>query len=402
MDKLSAKNSFLIIFLFGLISLFGDIIYESARSINGPYLQFLGANAFIVGVVVGLSEFLGYALRVVFGYISDKTKSYWLFVIIGYGALLSVPLLALANTWQIAAIFIIFERIGKAIRTPARDTLISYAAKNIGTGWGFAIHEFLDQIGAILGSFLFALIFSNLFLNFGNDLLLQYHFAYSILFIPFIFLLLILFVAFYFYNKTYQNLRLKITNKKISFESSFVYYLLFSFLTTAGFISFVLIAYHFKVKNIFLEPQIPLLYAFVMGIDAFFALFIGKSYDFLKSKFKKQRAGLYLLLILPLLTILIPFTIFSNDFGLIFFGLFLLGTVLGAHETIMKSAIADIIPQNSLGTAYGIFTSVYGFASLIGAIVIGYLYEYSPSLLFFFVVITQIFALAIFSKLKFS
>jgi predicted MFS family arabinose efflux permease len=147
------------IILLGIVSLFGDVTYEGARSVAGPYMATLGASASTVGLVAGIGEFAGYALRLASGYLVDRTKTYWLLTFVGYGLLLSIPLLAFAGHWQLAAVLIILERIGKAIRSPARDTMLSYAAKGVGRGWGFAVHEALDQIGAIVGPIVFSLVF---------------------------------------------------------------------------------------------------------------------------------------------------------------------------------------------------------------------------------------------------
>ena len=108
-DSTKAK-AFRLIILFGIVSLFGDIIYEGARSINGQYLQTLGASATVVGLVAGLGEFLGYGLRLFSGYFSDKTKAYWVFTILGYSLLASVPLMALTGVWQIAALLNSIEK----------------------------------------------------------------------------------------------------------------------------------------------------------------------------------------------------------------------------------------------------------------------------------------------------
>src|SRR5512137_2072013 len=153
------KTAFQLIILFGLVSLFGDIIYEGARSVNGPYLKTMGTSAAIVGIIGGIGEFLGYAIRLVSGYFADRTRAYWLFTFVGYGLLISVPLLSLAGIWQVAAIFIVAERLGKALRSPAKDTILSQAAKQVGTGWGFGLNEAMDQIGAIAGPLLFTFIF---------------------------------------------------------------------------------------------------------------------------------------------------------------------------------------------------------------------------------------------------
>ena len=123
------------IILLGIVSLLADMTYEGARSITGPYLAILGANAVVVGFVAGFGEFIGYALRLVSGYLSDKTRKYWAITITGYFInLLAVPLLALAGSWEIAAVLLITERMGKAFRTPARDVMLSHACSEVGQG----------------------------------------------------------------------------------------------------------------------------------------------------------------------------------------------------------------------------------------------------------------------------
>jgi hypothetical protein len=138
--------------LLGMVSLFADVTYEAARGINGPYLEILGASATAVGLVAGLGELLGYGLRIVSGIWSDKTRRYWTFTIVGYSVnLLAVPLMALAGRWEWAIGLMLMERIGKSIRTPARDAMLSHATSVVGRGWGFALHEAMDQIGGLTG-----------------------------------------------------------------------------------------------------------------------------------------------------------------------------------------------------------------------------------------------------------
>ncbi|MDO8140884.1 MAG: MFS transporter, partial [Candidatus Brocadiales bacterium] len=151
-NNTSKAHAIKFIVLLGIVSLFADITYEGARSINGPYLALLGASATTVGIVAGFGELIGYSLRLVSGYISDKIGRYWAITLFGYTLnMLAVPALALAGRWEIAAALMITERIGKAIRTPARDAMLSHATKEIGRGKGFGLHEALDQIGAVLG-----------------------------------------------------------------------------------------------------------------------------------------------------------------------------------------------------------------------------------------------------------
>jgi len=391
-------NAFRLIILFGIVSLLGDVIYEGARSINGQYLQTLGASATIIGLVAGVGEFLGYGLRLLSGYFSDKTKAYWFFTMLGYGLLASVPLLALAGVWQIAALFIITERIGKAIRNPARDTLMSHAAKTVGTGWGFAVHEFLDQIGALLGPLLFALLFFSL--GTGPKGIVEYQYGYSMLWIPFLFLIIALFITYFIFRYSQKPETIGKEKDKGRLSTTFWYYMCFTFLTTLGFINFVILGYHFKVISILSDAQIPLFYAVAMIVDGLLALMIGRLYDVLKTKRKNEEAGLLLLIIIPLLTLTIPIFIFLPSIYLIFTGVILWGAVMGTHETIMRAAIADITPTSKRGTGYGIFTATYGFAALFGGITAGTLYDYALSLLVAFIVITQVCAISLFFFMK--
>jgi MFS family permease len=393
------KKAFQLIILFGLVSLFGDIVYEGARSVNGPYLKTLGANAAAVGLIAGCGEFIGYAIRLLSGYFADKTKAYWLFTFLGYGLLISVPLLALTGVWQVAAIFIVAERLGKALRSPAKDTILSQAAKCVGTGWGFGLNEAMDQIGALLGP----LMFTGLFLLRGpaEKTLRDYQFGYALLWIPFVLLLVCVVVAFL---RIPEPAQLETVDVKKSqpdkLSKVFWLYTFFSFVVATGFVNFVLLGYHFKAKGILTDAQIPFFYAIAMAVDGVAALVIGKLYDVLKERRKKEAAGLLLLIFVPLFSALIPVFAFSRSFTLIVLGVVLWGIVMGAHETIMKSAIADLTPLKKRGTGYGIFNTAYGVAMFVGAAAMGFLYEFSIPLLVLIASAIEFLALPIFFAMK--
>jgi len=366
----------------GIISLLGDIVYEGARSISGPYLAFLGAGASIIGIVGGIGEFVGYALRLVFGYFADKTKAYWTLTIIGYGLLLSIPLLAFSNSWQIAAFLLIMERMGKAIRSPARDAILSHATKQVGRGWGFGIHEALDQIGAIIGPLIFSAVF---LLN------SQYKTGFGILIIPIVILLMLLFFA---RSKVPSPQKLEVSiesdkqinsyDNKNKWSKTFWLYTFFTLLSVMGFVQYPIIAYHLNVNSIISNVWIPIFYAIAMGIDGITALIIGRTYD---------NIGLKTLLVIPIATLVIPFFAFSYSKIFILFSIIIWGIVMGIHETIMRAAIADLIPLERRGTAYGIFNTVYGLSMFIGGTSIGFLYEISLSYVVTFVVIIEIISL---------
>jgi len=395
----SRKIAIHLILLFGLVSLFGDMVYEAARGVNGPYLEILGANAVAVGVAAGFGEFLGYAVRLFSGYFADKTKAYWFFTFLGYGMLVSVPLLSLTGIWQVAVGFIVCERIGKALRSPARDTILSSATKQVGTGFGFGLHEAMDQIGAVIGPLFLAGLF---FFSAGKEKgLADYQHGYRFLWVPFALMVLCLIAA----QRRAPHPRALETSvpeaaKTQRLSKTFWLYTIFSFVTTLGFANFALLGYHFKAKNILPDAQIPLYYAAAMAVDGVVALMIGKAYDVFKTKDHRRTGGLATLIVIPLFSLFIPVLAFSRSYGMAVASVLLWGVVMGAHETIMRSAIADLSPLSSRGTAYGIFNTSYGLAVLAGGLLMGLLYEKSLSFLIMGAAAVEICALPIFFAMK--
>jgi len=369
------------IILLGIVSLFGDITYEGARSVAGPYLATLGASPGVVSLVAGIGEFVGYALRLASGYLADRTKAYWPLTFIGYGLLLSIPLLAFAGYWQLAAVLIILERVGKAIRTPARDTMLSYAAKGVGRGWGFAVHEALDQVGAVIGPVVFSLVL----LSHGG-----YREGFTLLWIPALLTLAVLAIA---RKKVPSPQKLEAPGEtswpdiKGKLPRVFWRYTVFTLFSVAGFANFQLISCHLKVQSIVPDAQIPIIYAIAMGVDALAALVVGKTYD---------RIGLISLLAVPLLTLPIPFLAFSYSYSLVLIGVVLWGVVMGIQETIMRAAIADLTPVERRGFAYGVFNTALGAGWLLGGALMGLLYEISINYLILFAVVMELISIPLF------
>jgi MFS family permease len=363
------------IVLLGIVSLFGDVTYEGARAVTGPYLATLGASAGVVGLVAGVGEFAGYGLRLASGYVADRSRAYWLLTFVGYGLLLSIPLLAFAGYWQLAAVFIILERVGKAIRNPARDTMLSYAAKKVGRGWGFAVHEALDQVGGIIGPVAFALVLLS------HD---TYQEGFKFLFVPALLTLAVLAIA----RKRFPSpVTLEIPEgpsgrtTQTKLPRVFWLYTAFALVSAAGFANFQLISYHLAAQAIVSDAQIPIIYAIAMAVDGVAALVVGRAYD---------RVGLTSLLAIPLLTLPIPFFAFSSSYSSVLIGMALWGVVLGVQETIMRAAVADLAPIERRGFAYGIFYTMYGAGWGLGGAVMGRLYELSISYLILFVVAMEL------------
>lgn len=373
------------ILLFGLVSALGDITYEGARSIYGPYLGHLGASAAAVGLVTGIGEFIGYGLRLVSGYFIDRTKLYWPVTILGYGMLVSVPLLAYAGDWQLAVVFIMLERIGKAIRSPAKDALLSHATKQVGTGYGFGLHEALDQIGAFIGPLLFT---AGLALHGGYTL------GFLMMWVPALLTLaVVVFTRLKYPDPSSLEDAAPVASQAQAasgpppLSRTFWLYSLFAFFAVLGFASFQLISYHLQVKGVVTETLIPTLYAVAMGVDAVVAIIVGKWYD---------KKGMGVLLAIPVLSLPIPLLGFSDSAVLAIAAVVLWGAVMGIHETIMRAAIADLTSMGSRGKAYGIFNTLYGVAWFLGSTAVGYLYDFNLVYVFGFVAAAQVVALVCF------
>jgi len=395
------KRAFQLIITLGIISLLGDIIYEGARGVSGQYLQILGVNAATVGFIVGLGELLGYLFRLVSGFFADKTKSYWLFTIIGYGLLISIPLISLTGIWQIAAVLIILERIGKGVRTPARDTIASHASKQIGSGYAFGIAEFIDQIGAIIGPLIFSFVLVRVVT--GQNLIAVYQQGFSFTWLPYILLLGMLWFA-YTRFKNSEELETAVQQKgddEKELPKVFWLYALFVFITTVGFVSFALVGFHLKKYGILNDAYIPLLYAVAMGaIDAIVGLAVGKMYDKLNKRSGNHKSGLVLLLAIPISAALVPIFVFSKTLVFIIVGTVLFGFGMGLQEVIMKAAVADMTPLAKRSTAYGIFNLSLGLAFFVGGTLSGFLYDYSVTSLIIFLTTIELMAIPVFYVMK--
>lgn len=348
------------IILIGIVSLLADITYEGARSINGPFLAVLGASGAAVGVIVGLGELIGYGIRVLSGMAADRTRAYWLFTFAGYTInLIAVPLLSLAGNWQTAAFLIILERFGKGLRTPARDAMLSFATKQVGRGFGFGLHEAMDQIGAISGPLLISGI---LFYQH------QYAVAFACLVVPALGAIIALTAARISFPRPEEMEVAKKTLQVKGFSKKFWVYVVGAAFVGAGFIDFALLSFHFEKSAVLSAVWIPATYAMAMAVVGISALWMGKIFDV---------KGISTLALTTIITSLFAPLILLGQFWAILAGIALWGISLGAQESIMRSYIAVLIHPNKRAAAYGILYLGFGLFWFLGSSVIGFLYDRS-------------------------
>ena len=384
--KKKLSQAMLFIILFGVVSLFSDMTHEGASSIRGAYLSLLGASAATIGFISGLGELIGYSMRYVFGKLTDKSKQYWPMTIAGYVLdVAAVPALALVGEhgWVAACALLVVQRMGKAIKKPAKDTIMSFAASQEGVGKSFGIQEVLDQIGAFLGPVLLYLVM--LFKTDGTTFEI-YSTCFAVLAIPGAVTLILLVVTrcrfpnpehFEPEPKEYIPFRMK---------KEFILYIAGISLFAFGFIDYSIIIMHVSRTYSHLASglsetgalvstgTLPLLYAGAMLVDAVAALFFGLMYDK-----KGVRALVWSTLISA------PFAVFVFAFDsvpMLLLGVALWGVGMGAQESILKAAVTSMVPKASRATGYGIFECSFGAVWFLGSWLMGVLYDDSiPALI---------------------
>ncbi len=374
-----AKLAFRFVLIIGIVNFFADVTYEGARSIIGPFLGSLGASATIVGVVAGLGEMAGFGLRSVTGYFADKTHKYWTLAFVGYAInMFAVPAMALAGNWPMTAGLVIAERTGRAIRKPAMDSMLSQAGHFIGQGWVFGINEALDQTGATLGPLITAYV---LYRHGG------YRHAFAVLLISAVLCLVTLFVAWFLYRRPYEwqaRPARQLSGK--GFSKSYWLYMAAGALIAAGFADFSLIAFHFQKTATVPQGMIPVFYAIAMATGAIASLIFGKLLD---------KFGLPILLLAFGVPAFFAPLVFLDGIRPALAGMILWGLGMGAQDSCLKAVLANIVPPEKRGTAFGVFDTGFGIAWFAGSAIMGALYDKSIPALVAFSVVSQLLALPV-------
>jgi len=366
----------------GIVSLFADMVYEGARSVLGPFLQSLGATAAEVGVIAGFGEMIAAGLRFFSGRLADRSRAYWSLTILGYGlTAVSVPLLAFALGWPVAAVLVIAERTGKSLRGPARDVLLSGATAEVGHGWGFGLHTALDQTGAVLGPLFVAGVVAQTH-HYGPALLR--------LGIPAVAMFVALISARMLFPQGAAPLpdgRGSVSDQR-HFPRVFWIYVAAAGLLACGFIDFPLLAYHWQKAGIAGASTIPLLYAAAMGVDGLSALVFGRLFD---------RFGVAVLAVGTLLSMAALPLGFLGGLPAAAGAVVCWGCGMGAQDACLRPGIARVVSMNKRGRAFGIFNGVYGILWFAGSATMGALYGVSLVALIAFGMAAQAVAAGVFA-----
>jgi len=359
------------VILLGWVSLFADLCYEGMRGAIGPYLALLGASATAVGAVAGTGEAIGYGLRYVTGALADRTQRYWMLTIIGYGTnLIAVPLLALAGSWPMVAALVGLERLGKAIRSPAKSTLTSFAASDVGAGKAFAISEAMDQVGGLLGPLVVAGV-----LAWRGETLEGFAWAFVILGIPAVITIAILLRARHLYPDP-RALEKEATDERGALGLRYRVYLLGVALIAIGLADWPLLAYHLEKAHVLSTKWLPVAYAAAMGLDGLAAVFAGLSFDRSRARGGSGAGVVALFVLVGAAYAPLVLSADANTPYLAIAGIAMWALALAATESIGKAMIATIVPKGERGRAYGLYYLVWGVAWWAGSLLLGALYDH--------------------------
>lgn len=389
--KISPAMTFIL--MFGMVSLFSDMTHEGASSMRGAYLSFLGASAATIGFVSGLGELVGYAMRYVFGALTDKTGKYWPMVIGGYVLdILAVPALALVGEhgWVAASALLIVQRMGKAIKKPAKDTIMSFAASREGAGRSFAIQEVLDQIGAFLGP---VLLFAVMSAKSGLPKAALYSRAFAVLAVPGAITLALLLATKRKFPNPEEFEGGKTVYEPMKLKRSFKIYMAGISLFAFGFMDYALILMHVTKHmgtygGLITTRTLPLIYAGAMLVDAASALVFGNLFD------KKGVGALVIATVVAA-----PFTILvfcAKSLPVLFIGVALWGVGMGAQESVLKAAVATMVDKSARATGYGLFECAFGIFWFMGSWLLGALYDVNLPVMIAVSVVAQLTAAPLF------
>jgi predicted MFS family arabinose efflux permease len=285
----------------------------------------------------------------------------------------------LTGSWPAAAVLIILERVGRAIRNPPRDVMLSHAGKRVGGyGWVFGVHEALDQSGAMCGPLLIAAVLAH-----GGD----YHRAFAVLLVPALINLGFVLIARWLYPRP-QDLD---PSPPFQLEGALprVYwvYLAGAALVAAGFADYPLIAYHFHRAGTVQADWVPIFYAVAMAVSGAGSLLFGRLFD---------RFGFAVVIVLTLISAAYAPLVYLGGFDIALLGAAIWGLGIGVHESIIPAAVAPMVPVARRATAFGLFTAGYGIAWFFGSAAIGWLYDVSLSATIVFCVLAELAAVPIF------
>jgi MFS family permease len=369
------------VFFTGLTSLLTDISSELIFTLVPLFLSdVLGVTSTVIGLVGGLSDSTDSIFRIASGWFSDKIGKRKSLAVIGYGlSTIAKPFMLLANSWGAVIGVRLGDRIGKGVRSSSRDALIADSVEEKDRGRSFGLHRAMDSAGAVIGLIIAAII---VYLIPGDKFhLTRDAFQWMIIIgiIPAVIAVIVLMTLVHERKKTADMVKDGTTRPAavIPFSSQFILYLVIMALFTLGNSSdFFLILDAQHVKTPLLQVVLMLvLFNLTYAITS-------TPMGVLSDKIGRKLVITIGWLIYGL--VYLGFAL-SNNIWQIWVLFAVYGIYYGICEGAARAFVADMVPVERRGTAYGLYNGVVGLMALPASLIAGVLWgNIAPAAAFYF------------------
>ena len=372
------------VFFLGIVSFLTDVSSEMIFTLIPLFLSnVLGAATTIIGLIGGLSESADAIFRIFSGWLSDRIGKRKFLAVAGYSiSTVAKPFMYLASTWGVVLGVRFSDRIGKGIRTSPRDALIADSVSPEERGKGFGLHRAMDTWGAVLGLSIAAIV---IYLVQGGGLALSlktYQWLVLIGIVPAVLAVIIL-VRFVKERERRPpspgtpRPGFNLIKLAAGFDTRFKVFLAVMAVFTIGNSSdfFVILRAQNLGSSVF---HIVLMLVLFNATYAAISLPAGK----LSDRLGRRRViafgwGVYALVYLG-------FALATNLWQVwLLFAAY--GIYYGIVDGVARAFVADLVPAEKRGTAYGLYHGVVGLTLLPASLIAGWMWQaYSPSAPFFF------------------
>jgi MFS family permease len=365
------------VFFLGVVSLLTDVSTEMIFTLVPLFLRnVLMAPFTIVGLVGGVSESTDAIFRILSGWFSDRVRKRKLLAVLGYSiSTLAKPFMYLATSWGSVLAIKLGDRLGKGIRTSPRDALVADSVAAEERGRGFGLHRAMDTTGAVLGLAIAAVI---IYLVQGGGLKLSpetYKWLVVVGVVPAVLAILVL-LFFVHERKPSPGARQLPRIRLASFAPRFKLFLFIMAVFTLGNSSdfFVILRAQNLGSSVIYVVLMLVLFNITYAVTSLPA-------GVLSDRLGRRRIIAVGWLIYGL--VYLGFALASELWQVwLLFACY--GVYYGMVEGVARAFVADLVPEEKRGTAYGLYHGVVGITLLPASLIAGWLWQaYSPAAPFF-------------------
>lgn len=350
----------------GFVSFFTDMASSIVNILLPIYVVYvLHEGIDKLGIVIAVATFISYAIRILFGYLSDKYNIVKPFVVVGYVlSALTKPLFAFTDSFITITLLQGIERMGKAIRSASKDVIISTFSTTNKHGKTFGFHKMMDIAGELSGALIVFIVFL-LFIQ--NEILIREIFLWTL--IPGVIATVI--VTFFVQDVPKRKKKTNIVINKEDyrlFPLLFIYFGFLFFIINQQFLIVLAKQHGFSLSDI---PLFIILFTLIQTLTSYYGGILSDK----KGSFK---------------IVLIAFVFGIISMLSLKINLWISFTFLGLFTVLSLNSLRTYISINakSKGFIFGIFYAGIAIFSALGSLIIGYLWEhYSFELVYWFSII---------------